>query len=91
MDPMGVLLASFLQDFDCSCPRCCELWDRSRGVRCQCGHIRFLDVAGATGKTSRKNHAFVLCSQVPSDWELPYKYSYWMLLDTNLHVNCQHP
>eukprot|EP00434_Breviolum_minutum_P017544 symbB.v1.2.015484.t1/scaffold1083.1/size139395/3 len=35
------------KDFDCSCPRCCELWDRSRGVRCQCGHIRFLDVAGS--------------------------------------------
>lgn len=35
------------KDFHCCCQRCAELWDRSRGVRCQCGSLRFLDVEGS--------------------------------------------
>ena len=65
-----------LQDFDCSCPRCCEFWDRSRGVRCQCGHIRFLDVAGAKGGagSSRRITTWSQCSEMPLDWE-PYNFT----------------
>ncbi|CAK9098337.1 SET domain-containing protein SmydA-8 [Durusdinium trenchii] len=34
------------KDFHCLCQRCSEHWDRSRGVRCRCGSLRFLAAEG---------------------------------------------
>eukprot|EP00913_Durusdinium_trenchii_P020445 g19206.t1 len=35
------------KDFHCLCQRCSEHWDRSRGVRCRCGSLRFLAAEGS--------------------------------------------